>query len=128
MRRIRYSVATSLDGYIAGQNGETDWIIMDASIDFGRILNEFDTVVMGRRTFEVMTKSGHGLMPGMQTFVLTQTLKQGDYPDVKIVSDNAEKTMNELRAQSRKDIWLFGGGSKKARQRIAPLPTHSHWT
>lgn len=34
MRRVRYSVAMSLDGYIAGPNGEIDWIIMDPEIDF----------------------------------------------------------------------------------------------
>ena len=49
MRRIRYLVATSLDGYIAGPKGEADWIIMDPDIDFGAVFNEFDTVLVGRR-------------------------------------------------------------------------------
>ena len=53
MRRVRYVVAMSLDGYIAGPNGEADWIIMDPEIDFGALFDEFDTVLMGRRTFEV---------------------------------------------------------------------------
>ena len=34
MRQVRYSVAMSLDGYIAGPNGEADWIVMDPTIDF----------------------------------------------------------------------------------------------
>ena len=37
MRRIRYAVAMSLDAYIAGPNGESDWIIMDPEIDFKAI-------------------------------------------------------------------------------------------
>ena len=50
MRRIRYSVATSVDGYIAGPNGESDWIIMDPEIDFHALFGQFDTVLMGRKS------------------------------------------------------------------------------
>jgi riboflavin biosynthesis pyrimidine reductase len=49
MRRVRYVAAMTLDGYIAGPKGEADWIIMDPEIDFGAILRQFDTVLMGRR-------------------------------------------------------------------------------
>ncbi len=52
-RRVRYQVAVSLDGFIAGPNGEYDWIVMDPSIDFAALYKEFDTVVMGRKTYEV---------------------------------------------------------------------------
>ena len=45
MRRVRYAVAVSLDGYIAGPNGEADWIIMDPAIDFNSFLQQFDTVL-----------------------------------------------------------------------------------
>ena len=57
MRRIRYVVAASLDGYIAGPQGEADWIIMDPDIDFGALFAEFDTILLGRRTFETMAGS-----------------------------------------------------------------------
>ena len=50
MRKIRYAVAASLDGYIAGPNGEADWIVMDPEIDFGEIFSQFDTALVGRRT------------------------------------------------------------------------------
>lgn len=53
-RRLRYGVAVSLDGFIAGPNGEHDWIVMDPSIDFAAMFREFDTAVMGRRTYEVL--------------------------------------------------------------------------
>jgi dihydrofolate reductase len=71
MRRIIYSVAMSLDGFIAGPKGEADWIIMDPEIDFSGLYDQFDAVLIGRRTFEVMTKGKKkaGAMPGMKTFV-----------------------------------------------------------
>jgi dihydrofolate reductase len=112
MRRIRYAVATSLDGYIAGPNGEADWIIMDPEIDFAPFWKQFDTFLIGRRTFEVMTrgKKKAGGTPGMKTFVFSRTLQQRDYPKVTIVAEKAEQTVASLREESGKDIWLFGGG------------------
>ncbi len=111
MRRVRYAVAASLDGYIAGPKGEADWIIMDPDIDFTAIFNEFDTILMGRRTFEGMASTGNALMPGMKTFVFSRTLQQRDHPNVTIVADKPEQTLSALRADSGKDVWLFGGGS-----------------
>jgi dihydrofolate reductase len=105
-------VATSLDGYIAGPKGEADWILMDSDIDFRALFAQFDTVLIGRRTFEGMArgKKKPGAMPGMKTLVFSRTLRQRDYPKVTIVAENAEETVTALRAEPGKDIWLFGGG------------------
>jgi dihydrofolate reductase len=108
MRRIRYSVAASLDGFIAGPKGEADWIIMDPEFDFEAVFKEFDTVLMGRRSFETAGGSAWGY--GMKTFVVSRTLRQQDHPDVTIVGDNLKQTLTALRKQPGKDIWLFGGG------------------
>src|ERR687886_1274292 len=97
MRRIRYVVAASLDGYIARPQGEADWIIMDPEIDFGALYRQFDTILAGRRTFEVMARAGSGATPGMRTFVVSQTLHQRDHPKVTIVGDGWEKTVAAIR-------------------------------
>jgi dihydrofolate reductase len=55
-------------------------------------------------------KKKAGAMPGMKTFVLSRTLRQRDYPKVTILAENVEDTVAGLRAESGKDIWLFGGG------------------
>jgi dihydrofolate reductase len=112
MRRIRYQVATSLDGYIAGPKGEADWIIMDPEIDFNALFAQFDTVLIGRRTFEGMARGRKkpGAMPGMKTIVFSRSLRQRDYPKITIVAENAKKALTALRAEQGKDIWLFGGG------------------
>jgi dihydrofolate reductase len=110
MRRIRYQVAMSLDGYIAGPNGEADWIIMDPDIDFESLFAEFDAVLVGRHTFETVAQGGSGAWPGMKTFVFSRTLRQADHPEVTIVADKSGEMLAALRAESGKDIWLFGGG------------------
>src|SRR5438105_1815994 len=112
MRKVRYGVAMSLDGYIAGPKGEADWIVADPDIDFRALYARFDTALIGRRTFEAMTggKKKGGAMPGMKTFVFSRTLRQRDYPKVTVVAEKAEETVAALRAEAGKDVWLFGGG------------------
>ena len=111
MRRVRYRVATSLDGYIAGPQGEADWIIMDPEIDFQGLFDQFDTFLVGRRTFEIMAGQGRGITPGVKTYVFSRTLRQPDHPGVTIVAEQAAETVAGLRADTGKDIWLFGGAS-----------------
>jgi dihydrofolate reductase len=110
VRRIRYQVAMSLDGYIAGPHGEFDWIIRDPEIDFGALFQQFDTLLVGRGTFEFMVEHGQATVPGMKLIVFSHTLQQCDFPDVTIVAGNEKETVAALRENPGKDIWLFGGG------------------
>jgi dihydrofolate reductase len=111
VRRIRYRVAASLDGYIAGPRGEADWITTDPDIDFAEMFSQFDTFLIGRGTFQEMVRHGRGAIPGMKVLVFSRTLRQHDYPDVTILPEASEKLLTALRRESGKDIWLFGGGS-----------------
>lgn len=111
MRRVRYVVAMSLDGYIAGPNGEADWIVMDPEIDFRALFEQFDTFLLGRRTFESMGGARGGKQSRVQTIVFSRTLRQQDYPNVTIVSEKPKQVLANLRSKPGKDIWLFGGGS-----------------
>jgi dihydrofolate reductase len=111
-RRIRYQVAASLDGYIAGPDGEFDWIPHDPEVDFEKHFDQFDTFLMGRGTLETMVKQqGSGAIPGKRVIVFSRTLRQENHPEVSIISEPSEKFLNALRKEPGKDIWLFGGGS-----------------
>ena len=111
MRKIVYSVGMSLDGYIAGPNGEADWLVMDPEIDFAAMMARFDTFLMGRRTFEATQAMGGGGSPGVSTVVVSRTLRQEDHPHLTIISDDLDGAVSRLRARPGKAIWLFGGGS-----------------
>jgi len=111
MRRVRYSVAMSLDGYIAGPKGEFDWIPMDPDIDFGALFKAFDTRLMGRKSWDEARKQQTSGAPTMDmpTYVFSRTLRQADAPGV-IVSNDPKKTITQLKRLPGKDIWLWGGG------------------
>ena len=111
MRLVRFGGAMSLDGYIAGPHGEYDWIVMDPEIDFEGTMKQFDTFLIGRKTFDAMGRMGNSSKstPGIENIVLSRTLKQGDYPNIRIESD-AERLVTDLRIKPGKDIAIFGGG------------------
>lgn len=108
-RRLRYSVAMSLDGFIADEQGGYEWIVMDPSIDFAAYTAKIDTLVMGRGTYEI----GEDVAPwlkGMNVYVVSTSLEPADHPQVTIVSGDVEAFVGDLKEQAGKDIWLFGGG------------------
>lgn len=115
MRRVRYSVAASLDGFIADPNGGYDWIVMDESIDFAGMFAEFDTFVMGRKTWDVSAAAPDpgdmgDMFAGKEVIVFSRTMKSAR-PGVTVVNTDPVETVRELKQKAGKDIWLFGGGS-----------------
>lgn len=111
MRRLRYSVAMSLDGFIAGPKGEYDWIIMDPDFDWKALYGQFDTLIMGRRSYDIMRE--RGMSPksmGMKTVVVSTTLIPAQHRDVTVVGGNVAEIVAALKAEPGKDIWLSGGG------------------
>jgi dihydrofolate reductase len=111
MKRVRYQVAVSLDGFIAGPKGEYDWIVGDSSIDFGALFKEFDAAVMGRKTYEVMkANGGDGMLTGLDVVVFSKSLPSRTAKGLRITNEEAGDVVKALKKQPGKDIWLFGGG------------------
>src|SRR5262245_4545151 len=111
MRKVVYGGAMSLDGFIAGPNGEYDWIIMDPDIDFAALMARFDTFLIGRKTFDAMRRMGDAAppTPGIKSIVFSRTLRPEDCPHATLSAD-AEGVVADLRKKPGKDIALFGGG------------------
>lgn len=110
-RRLRYQVASSLDGFIATPNGGYDWIVMDPAIDFKALYREFDTAVMGRKTYDVGRAQGASFaMPGIDVVIFSRSLEAVAHKGYRIVNDDPAELVRALKAEPGKDIWLFGGG------------------
>ncbi|KAI8231047.1 glycoside hydrolase family 2 [Colletotrichum sp. SAR 10_77] len=113
-RKLRYNVATSVDGFIAPPDGSTDWIVMDSNIDFDALYAQFDAFLMGRKTYECMFAMGEQnplrKQPKENLIVFSRTLKAEDHPSVTVVSKDVIGHVAELKNGEGRDIWLMGGG------------------
>lgn len=112
MRLVHYGGAMSLDGFIAGPNGEYDWIVMDPEIDFASMMARYDTFLIGRKTLDQMRKMSGGKVdaaPGIENIIFSRTLAPADHPTLRIEAD-AARVVRDLKQKPGKSIALFGGG------------------
>lgn len=112
MRSVVFGGANSLDNYFARKDDSVDWLLWsDEVAEFLKdYWQRFDTVVMGRKTYEVAMRSGGGSYPGMKTYVFSRTLKQSRNKRSEIVPEDAAKFVARLKQQNGKDICVMGGG------------------
>lgn len=113
MRKVTFGGANSLDNFFARKDDSVDWLMWTKEV--GKIMEEYwktiDTVIMGRRTYEVAAGSGKdgGAYPGVTTYVCSRTLKKLSNEKVELVSDAVE-LVKRLKQQKGKDICVMGGG------------------
>ena len=115
MRKVTYGGACSLDGFITGPDGAVDWLVM--SPDVHAIMEEFwkktDTLLMGRKTWDVAKQYAGQPMPGMEhvkSYVFSRRLDRIDSPGVTLVRDDAAAFVRQLRKERGGEICVFGGG------------------
>lgn len=111
MRKLIYGGANTLDNYIASKDDSVDWILQskEANEFLKQMWQSLDTIIMGRRTYEIATKSGHGGgHAGIKTYVCSRTLKEVKGKNVELASD-AVALAKRLKAEEGKDICVMGG-------------------
>lgn len=121
-RRIVLDLAVTLDGFIEGKNGEVDWCIMDPEMDFIHFLNQIDTILYGRKSYDLWgqftpemeaadtEKEFWELVHSKEKYVFSKTQKGTDHKAIYI-NDNILEEVNKLKNKPGKDIWLYGGAS-----------------
>ncbi|GAA3528588.1 dihydrofolate reductase family protein [Nonomuraea rosea] len=135
MRKLVYYIGTSIDGYIAGPGGEVDFYPLadDMAADINAQFPEtvpthiraqigldtpnlrFDTVVMGRGTYEPALAVGvTSPYAHLRQYVVSGTIKSIDDPAVELVADDPLGLVRRLKQEDGLDIWLCGGGSLAA--------------
>lgn len=133
MRKIISFMHISLDGFVAGPNGEMNWIKVDEELfdHVGKRISEGDTAIYGRVTYQMMENywPTAGDKPGASTHdiehskwynnvnkvVISKTMKDTALSNTTIISDNVSDRINEIKHQPGKEILLFG----------SPTATHS---
>jgi dihydrofolate reductase len=112
VRKVTFGVANSLDNFIARPDHAVDWLLWgdEAAAVTTAFWKTIDTVVMGRKTYEVALKSGMASYPGVKTYVCSRTLTASPDRNVEIVSTDAVEFVRQLKNQPGKDICLMGGG------------------
>ena len=102
----------SLDGFIAGPNGEHDWIVMDPDIDFAEMMGRFDTFLVGRKTFEAMRRMGSDMTasPGSEEHRVLAHAEASRLSAVDASATTRSAWSPNSETKPGKDIALFGGG------------------
>ncbi len=118
MRKVTFGGANSLDNYIARPDGAVDWLMW--SDEAGEVMKDYwakiDTIVMGRKTFEVgmkeqaKSKKKHNPYGNIETIVFSRTLSAGDNDGVLVTSDDPGKFVRSLKQKEGKEICVMGGG------------------
>jgi dihydrofolate reductase len=114
MRKVKFSIASSLDNYIARKDGAIDWILQsdEAASGLTEFWNNIDAVVLGRKTYEPVLQSGSPFptFPGVKNYVLSRTLQESSDENVEIIREDVVEFIRRLKTEEGKDIFVMGGG------------------
>jgi dihydrofolate reductase len=114
MRKLKYYVACTVDGFIAHKDHSVDGFLAEGEhvVDYLESLKLFDVVLMGRRTYEFGLKQGvTNPYPSMKQYVFSRTMKESPDENVELVSENIVELVRELKKETGKDIYLCGGAN-----------------
>ncbi|MDK9698845.1 MAG: dihydrofolate reductase family protein [bacterium] len=111
MKKAIVFIATSLDGYIAREDGSFEWLFTDQDYGYTPFSTGIDTVVMGRKTFDVTMSFPEYPHAGQQVYVFSRTRTEAPRDDIVIVNRDPGEFLRELKQQEGTgNIWIVGGG------------------
>ncbi|QEC68284.1 dihydrofolate reductase [Panacibacter ginsenosidivorans] len=111
MRKIILNVAVSMDSFIEDANGAYDWCFMDQDYGMKDFMNRIDTIFFGRKSYELVLKTGLGYYAGYKHYVFSKTWADSSTNNFTLVNKDLSTAVANIKEEARKDIWLFGGAS-----------------
>ncbi len=110
MRPVVLFVATSLDNYVARNDGKVDWLFTDRDYGTNDFFKTLDTALIGRKTHDQMVSFGIPAYPKLKNYVFTRQQGRDTYDGkVEYVSEDIPEFVRRLKQQPGKAIWLSGG-------------------
>lgn len=109
-RKLLLFIAASLDGYIARLDEGIDWLFDDADYGYSDFYAQVDTVLMGRKTYELSISFSDDPYPGCQSYVFSRSLTPPADAAVTLVQGDPTELVQRLRQQTGRHLWLVGGG------------------
>jgi dihydrofolate reductase len=115
MRKLHLFSATSLDGFIAGPDGDLSWLFTDQDYGYTPFFAQIDTVLTGRLSYEAcLSMMSTDPFPGRQVFVFTRTPDvhaAGSSAAVQWTNEDPASLVRRLKSQPGRDLWVVGGAS-----------------
>ncbi len=108
MRKVSLFIASSLDNYIARENGGIDWLFSHGNYGYKEFYDSIDTVLMGRKTYETALKLGEHFS-GKDCYVFSRSENGSNEENIHFESDPVRLTKRLIVEQGR-GIFLEGGG------------------
>ncbi len=109
MRKIILFIASSLDGYIARESGEIDWLFTDQDYGYTEFYAQVDTLIMGNKTYQQILGFGEYTYKDKEVFVFSRTKSEQADNNAKFVNNDWLNFIKTLRQSHGGDIWLVGG-------------------
>lgn len=108
-RKVSLFISTSLDGYIAREDGSIDWLFDDQDYGYALFYEDMDTLIMGRHTWESLKEAGDYPYEGKKAFVFSSKETASPHPDVTFVTESIESWLAQAKQENGGTIWLMGG-------------------
>ncbi len=114
MRKVILYTAISIDGYIAGPQGEIDWLYSDDDYGYFDFYAGIDTLLMGRTTYDFVAQMSPYPHTDRMNYVFTRTLTSAPADHLRFVAGDPVEFTRQLKEQEGAPIWLVGGGQINA--------------
>jgi dihydrofolate reductase len=125
MKKLKLQMQMTVDGYVAGPNGELDWMTWNWDDELKKYVNDLtdsvDTILLGRKMTDGFVSYWSNVKPGSEEypfarkmmekskFVFSKTLEESKWENTSLAKGDLKEEIDKIKNQSGKDIIVYGG-------------------